>query len=196
MMDQLSKVHFRMERDAPHAFKVIHLENLPAHRILPISIIPKDDDPITKWLKQHLSATEEEVRSGLTEMVLAHSFYGQLKTVLRKPRSPTSQIVIPRTVRPNTSTPMNIPLSRSVTTGQSTGAISNVISSLESTMSTDSSFQVSSSPHVKTLSSVRGSSDEDKVEIATNQMAVTLLDTLCQLESHFRPGLNQRVSFR
>lgn len=179
------------------AFKVIHLENLPPSRILPISIVPADDDPITQWLRQNLSASEDEVRNGRTGMVLAHAFYGQLRTVLRRPRTPISPIGAPMTLRPPTTNPVSIPAPRS--TPMNIQARSNRVSALispDSAMSTDSSFHPSSTSGARTQSSLRGSSDEDKTEIATNQMAVTLLDSLCQLESHFHPELNQRISFR
>src|SRR5579859_1155020 len=179
------------------AFKVIHLQSLHPSRILPASIVPAEDDPVVRWLRQNLSATEDEIRTGRTGMGPAHSFYGQLRTVLRRPSAPNPSVATSMALRMTTSTPVSIPSPRNVNTGiQITSNRINAILSPESAMSTDSSFHPSSSPGARTQSSLRGSSEEDKAEIASNQMAVTLMDSLCQLERHLRPELSQHISFR
>ena len=52
------------------AFRCLLLENLPASRIIPLTLLPDDNDPAMKLVHEHLSATEADIRSGKsTEML-------------------------------------------------------------------------------------------------------------------------------
>lgn len=84
------------------AFRCLFLENLPISRILPQADIPDDNDPTMKLVIQHLSDSEDDIRSGRSALSLgpATSFYAQLQVVLRRPGTPPSPIPIPRTIRP------------------------------------------------------------------------------------------------
>jgi hypothetical protein len=46
------------------AFRCLFLENLPISRILPQADIPDDNDPTMKLVVQHLSDSEDDIRSG------------------------------------------------------------------------------------------------------------------------------------
>ena len=64
----------------------LYLDNLPVRsRVLPLSFVPADDDVTIQLIRQELSASEDEVRSGKTTMGVGYSFYFQ---VLQKPSSP------------------------------------------------------------------------------------------------------------
>src|SRR6202035_3629080 len=47
-----------------NAFKVIFLSDLPISRILPVAVVPPDDDPSVLWVDQNLSASENDIRDG------------------------------------------------------------------------------------------------------------------------------------
>ena len=70
------------------AFKCLYLDNLPVSRVLPLSFVPADDDVTIQLIRQELSASEDEVRSGKTTMGVGYSFYLQLAQVLQRPSSP------------------------------------------------------------------------------------------------------------
>ena len=86
------------------AFRCLRLEDLPVSRIVPVSEIPYDNDHRMKLVIQHLSASEDDVRSGNAELAFgpATTFYTQLQVVLRRPHTPPEPIPIPRTIRPST----------------------------------------------------------------------------------------------
>jgi hypothetical protein len=78
------------------AFRCLFLENLPISRILPQADLPDDSDPTMKLIIQHLSDSEDEIRSGRSAISLgpATTFYIQLQVVLRsrRPGTPPSPI--------------------------------------------------------------------------------------------------------
>ena len=84
------------------AFRCLFLENLPISRILPQTDLPDDNDPTMKLIIQHLSDSEDDIRSGKSALSLGPAiiFYRQLQVVLRRPSSPPSPIPIPRAVCP------------------------------------------------------------------------------------------------
>ena len=178
------------------AFKVIFLPELPISRILPSTILPLDDDPSVLWVDQNLSASENDIRNGNTGLGPGHAFYGQLAIVLKRVRSPRSEHVYPSSnLRSNTDNLIAI----SSTSHRHPAGSQISPNSLESAMSITSihsRYQPLRSQGGKTSSSIRRSSDEDKVESATNTMAITLLNSMVSVERFFHPPQMYRVEFR
>ena len=97
----------------------------------------------------------------------------------RHPLTPTSPIPIPVRLRQSSN------IVQHSHTPASTGR-----------MSTDSSYRPSSIHETQgTGSGIHESSEGDKAESATNQMAVTFLDLLCQIEQKLNPHPSQRIAF-
>ena len=165
----------------PHlnAFKALCLYDLLPSRIIPSTVFPNNTDQVLDFITSRMSATENEIRQGAYSLGIATNFYSQLKVVLRRPRTPTSPIPIPVRLRQSNV----VQLSHSPA---STGR-----------MSTDSSYRPSSIHETQgTGSGIHESSEEDKAVSATNQMAVTFLDLLCQIEQKLNPHPSQRIAFR
>lgn len=103
------------------AFRCLLLENLPISRILPQADIPNDNDPTMKLVIQHLSDSEDDIRSGRSALSLgpATAFYTQLQVVLRRPGTPPSPIPIPRTIRPASLTTFFPTIPESLTSSDS-----------------------------------------------------------------------------
>jgi hypothetical protein len=78
------------------AFKCLYLDNLRVTRVFPLAFIPADDDVAVQMVRQELSATEDEVRTGKTPMSIGYSFYLELAQVLQRPSSPPEPIPIPQ----------------------------------------------------------------------------------------------------
>lgn len=201
------------------AFRCLILEHLPISRVLPHSELPSDDDKTMKLVLQHLSASEEDIRSGrcLEGLGPATIFYQQLQVVLRRPGTPPDPIPIPRVLRES-----------------SRRAVFPSIPESDTTMSTDSSYQPSpevrvvppgrprtsmditgqppserASPDIlprrasietqRTNSSVSSGAsalDEDKLEMCANQVVVSLLGLLCTFEQISQSSTSKRLSFR
>jgi hypothetical protein len=183
------------------AFRCLILNNLPISRVLPHSELVRDDDETMKLVFQHLSASEDDVRSRqcLESLGPATIFYQQLQVVIRRPGTPPDSIRNPRVLRES---------SRLV--------VFPAISESDTAMSTDSSYQPPPEVRVtppdrprpsmvitdqrsssrasvdmlppkasldtqKTDSSVSSSAsalDEDKLEMCANQAVVSLLGLL------------------
>jgi hypothetical protein len=161
-----------------NAFKVIFLNGLPISRIIPVSTVPSDDDPAMQFANAEFNASEEDVRNNNYGFGSAMSFYSQLSKVIRHPGSPLFSSPVSRTLRPQT-------LATQVTGGAASVDLS----------SSESSYHPSSSSESHRESGPR-SSEEDKPEIASNQMAVTLLDALCTVYNGFHRDPTRRISFR
>jgi hypothetical protein len=103
------------------AFRCLFLENLPISRILPQADIPDDNDPTMKLIIQHLSDSEDDIRSGRSAISLgpATGFYTQLQVVLRRPGTPPSPVPIPRTIRPTSLTTVFPTIPESLTSSDS-----------------------------------------------------------------------------
>jgi hypothetical protein len=180
-----------------HAFKVIFLPELPMSRILPVAAIPLDDDLSVLWVDQNLSASEKDIRDGNTGMGPGHAFYGQLAIVLKRIKSPRSEPIYPSSnLRSNTSIPIAMlpQLHHLCPTGLQLPLASP--ESIMSIISTNSRYQTLQSQGGRTSSNIRGSSDKDKVESATNSMAITLLNSITLLERYYHPPHMYRVEFR
>lgn len=164
-----------------NAFKVIFLDDLPVSRIIPHSILPSDHEPVMKYAKEEFQAPEESIRKNTYGLSLATSFYSQLSKVLRRPGSPILSTPLSQNLRPQTQI--------------STTQLVATRTSMD--MSTDSTYHPSTSSEAQSsrAENIQGSSDEDKAEVANNQMAVTLLDTLCTVYNAFHLDGQHRISF-
>jgi hypothetical protein len=169
----------------PHlnAFKALCLYDLEPSRIVPAGVIPHEgSDRVFDFVRTHVSASEDEIRQGAYSLDIATSFYSQLKVVLRRPRLRASPIPILIPIQPRQQS--------SIVVQSSNNPAST------SRMSTDSSDHPSSVHETQSTEiSIHGSS-EDKAESATNQMAVTFLDLLCQIEQKLNQHPSRRITFR
>jgi hypothetical protein len=187
------------------AFRCLRLENLPESRIVPVSEMPDNEDPRMKLVIEHLLASEDDIRSGTAELAFgpATTFYTQLQVVLRRPRSPSEPILIPRTFRPSTFTTVfpSIPESQGSTSDESyqQSPAKQARASLpppmrdieESTHTTRSSLDFQR-PVVETTSSF----DADKIEDALNEAGVAFLELLCSFHWSVSKDSQTRIRFR
>jgi hypothetical protein len=182
------------------AFRCLLLEDLPVSRIVPMSELVGDNNPSMKFVIEHLSASERDIRSGAAEKYFgpASIFYQQLNAVIRRPPSPPPPISIPRTHRPSTLSTVFPPIPES-----------------HESETSDESYQPS--PPVHQIASPRGhsaegsdmhtrssmesirsqdSTTEDKLEELANQAAASLLGLLCLFQCAAFPDDAKRLSFR
>lgn len=182
------------------AFRCLLLEDLPVSRIVPISELLGDDDPCMKFVVEHLSASECDIRSGAAEKLFgpASIFYQQLNAVIRRPPSPPPPISIPRTYRPSTLSTVfaSIPESHKSETSDESHQPSPPANQIASSRGHSSE---GSDMHTRgSMESIRNqdSITEDKLEELANQAAASLLGLLCLFQSSAFPDDAKRLSFR
>ena len=187
------------------AFRCLQLDNLPVSRIVPSSDMPDDQDPRMKLVIEHLSASEDDIRSGTAELAFgpATTFYTQLQVVLRRPRSPPEPVSIPsRPLRPSALATVYPPIP------ESQGSLSDESYRPSPPKhgrhpSTSSMQDIQESAHATRTSSdsrrsaeTMSSLEEDKIEDVSTEAGVAFLELLCTFHwSVFRHS-STRIRFR
>ena len=190
------------------AFRCLILEHLPISRVLPHSELLSDDDKTMKLVLQHLSASEEDIRSGRCLECLgpATIFYQQLQVVIRRPGTPPDPIQIPRVLRESSRLAVFPSIAESDTTSPEVRVVppGRPCTSMDITdqlpserASVDILPQKASIETQRTNSSLSsGALDEDKLEMCANQVVVSLLGLLCTFERISQSSTSKRLSFR